>query len=94
MTESAKKLPEQSVVFIFFTDLEWVNVSEPISLAYHCIDKVVVLDFWTYCCINCFHVLPDLAHLEKLYKVEDGLVVVSLNIIIKYYSLFRGNKAC
>ena len=23
--------------------------------------KVVLLDFWTYCCINCHHVLPDLA---------------------------------
>ncbi|CAK9158050.1 unnamed protein product [Ilex paraguariensis] len=30
--------------------------------------KVVVLDFWTYCCINCMHVLPDLEFLEKKYK--------------------------
>lgn len=60
-----------------FTDLEWVNVAESISLSQHCNDKVVVLDFWTYCCINCYHVLPDLAHLEKLHKVENGLVVVS-----------------
>lgn len=62
---------------MFITDLEWVNVSETISLSHHCNDKVVVLDFWTYCCINCYHVLPDLAHLEKLHKVEDGLVIVS-----------------
>lgn len=30
--------------------------------------KVVLLDFWTYCCINCMHVLPDLEFLEKKYK--------------------------
>ncbi|KAG7311684.1 hypothetical protein JYU34_002737 [Plutella xylostella] len=63
----------------FKRNLEWVNVSERISLAYHCVDKVVVLDFWTYCCINCYHVLPDLAHLEKIYKVEDGLVVIGVH---------------
>ena len=29
--------------------------------------KVLVLDFWTYCCINCMHVLPELAALERKY---------------------------
>lgn len=28
----------------------------------------MVLDFWTYCCINCMHVLPDLEFLEEKYK--------------------------
>jgi thiol-disulfide isomerase/thioredoxin len=28
----------------------------------------VLLDFWTYCCINCMHVLPDLDFVEKKYK--------------------------
>lgn len=66
--------------------LEWINVSEPIILSQHCLNKVVVLDFWTYCCINCYHVLPDLAHLEKLYTVENGLVVVS-NYFTKIFSI-------
>ncbi|KAI8535965.1 hypothetical protein RHMOL_Rhmol10G0217700 [Rhododendron molle] len=30
--------------------------------------KVVLPDFWTYCCINCMHVLSDLEFLEKKYK--------------------------
>ena len=34
------------------------------------VGKVVVLDFWTYCCINCMHILPDLEYLEKKYKGE------------------------
>ncbi|XP_004929227.1 NHL repeat-containing protein 2 isoform X2 [Bombyx mori] len=63
----------------FKKSLEWINVSEPIILSQHCLNKVVVLDFWTYCCINCYHVLPDLAHLEKLYTVENGLVVIGVH---------------
>ncbi|CAK1549734.1 unnamed protein product [Leptosia nina] len=63
----------------FKKNLEWVNVAEPISLIDHCSDKIVVLDFWTYCCINCYHVLPDLAYLEDLYKVENGLVVIGVH---------------
>jgi len=37
--------------------------------------QVVLLDFWTYCCINCMHVLPDLAYLEEKYKDEPFLVI-------------------
>jgi sugar lactone lactonase YvrE len=39
--------------------------------------KVVVLDFWTLCCINCIHTLPDLARLEKKYPNE--LVVIGVH---------------
>jgi DNA-binding beta-propeller fold protein YncE len=38
--------------------------------------KVVLLDFWTYCCINCIHVLPDLKKLEQKYP---ELVVVGVH---------------
>jgi len=38
--------------------------------------KVVLLDFWTYCCINCMHILPDLKRLEKKYP---ELVVVGVH---------------
>nr|CAB3496124.1 unnamed protein product [Digitaria exilis] len=37
--------------------------------------KVVLLDFWTYCCINCMHVLPDLEFVEKKYKDKPFAVV-------------------
>ena len=36
----------------------WIN-SGPINLA-QLKGKIVLLDFWTYCCINCHHVLPTL----------------------------------
>ncbi|CAG9784570.1 unnamed protein product [Diatraea saccharalis] len=73
----------------FKKNLEWVNVSEPISLTQHCSEKVVVLDFWTYCCINCYHVLPDLAHIEKLHKVDSGLVVIGVHC-----AKFTNEKEC
>lgn len=37
----------------------------------------MLLDFWTFCCINCHHVLPDLAKLEEKYKNE--LVVIGVH---------------
>lgn len=48
---------------------EWLNTSKPLSLK-DLRGKIVVIDFWTYCCINCIHVLPDLKYLEKKYKNE------------------------
>ena len=50
----------------FESGKDWFN-SPPLSFQRELKGKVVVLDFWTYCCINCIHVLPDLAFLEKKY---------------------------
>ena len=54
----------------------WINSGGPIH-ARDLKGKVVVLDFWTYCCINCHHVLPDLAKLEQKYRNE--LVVIGVH---------------
>jgi len=37
--------------------------------------RVVVIDFWTSCCINCMHTLPTLARLEKKHEKDPFLVV-------------------
>ena len=42
----------------------WLNTAGPLKLK-DLRGKIVVLDFWTLCCINCIHTLPDLAKLEK-----------------------------
>ena len=55
--------------------VDWIN-SGPISLA-ELRGKIVLLDFWTFCCINCHHILPDLAKLEAKYK--DELVVIGVH---------------
>src|SRR5262249_45063940 len=39
--------------------------------------KVVMLDFWTYGCVNCMHILPDLKRLEQKYG--DALVVIGVH---------------
>lgn len=54
----------------------WLNTSKPIRMA-DLKGKVVVLDFWTLCCINCIHTLPGLAKLEKKYPNE--LVVIGVH---------------
>ncbi|KAM4716158.1 NHL repeat-containing protein 2 isoform 2-T2 [Anableps anableps] len=63
----------------FQTGLEWLNTTEPLSLSNELAGKVVLLDFFTYCCINCMHILPDLHQLEKRHSVEDGLVIVGVH---------------
>jgi thiol-disulfide isomerase/thioredoxin/sugar lactone lactonase YvrE len=56
--------------------MEWLNTDRPLSLR-ELRGKVVVLDFWTYCCINCMHVIPDLKRLEQKYQNE--LVVIGVH---------------
>src|SRR5262245_39190247 len=55
----------------------WLNTAGPLSLQKDLKGKVVLLDFWTLCCINCIHILPDLAKLERKYANE--LVVVGVH---------------
>ncbi|TNC20561.1 redoxin domain-containing protein, partial [Georgenia sp. 311] len=39
--------------------------------------KIVLLDFWTFCCINCLHVIDELRELEERY--HDVLVTVGVH---------------
>ncbi len=57
-------------------DRGWLNTDKPLSLA-ALKGKVVLLDFWTYGCINCMHIIPDLKKLEKKYPNE--LVVIGVH---------------
>lgn len=54
----------------------WLNTDKPLSLA-ALKGKVVLLDFWTYGCINCIHIIPDLKKLEAKYANE--LVVIGVH---------------
>ncbi|KAI8531711.1 hypothetical protein RHMOL_Rhmol11G0156800 [Rhododendron molle] len=63
-----------SIVPEFPSKLDWLNTA-PLKLNRDLKGKVVLLDFWTYCCINCMHVLPDLEFLEKKYKDMPFTVV-------------------
>lgn len=56
--------------------LAWFNTDRPLTLA-RLRGKIVLLDFWTYCCINCMHVLPELKMLEAKYA--NQLVVIGVH---------------
>jgi cytochrome c biogenesis protein CcdA/thiol-disulfide isomerase/thioredoxin len=55
---------------------EWIN-SEPLS-AEGLRGKVVLVDFWTYSCINCLRTLPYLRAWAQKYK-DAGLVVIGVH---------------
>ena len=54
----------------------WLNTDKPFTLA-ALKGKVVLLDFWTYGCINCIHIIPDLKKLEAKYARQ--LVVIGVH---------------
>ncbi|MFE2496613.1 NHL domain-containing thioredoxin family protein [Streptomyces scopuliridis] len=55
----------------------WLNTGE---MSYTLADlrgRVVILDFWTFCCINCLHVLDELRELEE--KHRDTVVIIGVH---------------
>lgn len=54
----------------------WLNTERPLRLS-ALRGKVVLLDFWTYGCINCVHIIPDLQRLEEKYARQ--LVVIGVH---------------
>jgi len=65
----------------FPRDVTWLN-SGTLTIA-GLKGKILLLDFWTYCCINCMHIIPDLKRLETKYK--DELVVIGMHSA-KFYN--------
>jgi thiol-disulfide isomerase/thioredoxin len=54
----------------------WLNTDRPLSLA-DLRGRFLLLDFWTFCCVNCLHVLDELREVEEKYAGE--LVVVGVH---------------
>ena len=55
--------------------LAWFNVPGPLSLQ-ALRGKLVILDFWTSCCINCMHVIPSLRRVEEAFPDEVAVIGV------------------
>jgi len=51
----------------------WLNTPAPLTLA-ALRGRIVVLDLWTLCCVNCLHILPALAKLEAAFP-RDVVVI-------------------
>ncbi len=75
LDESDHPFPRRLAMPEFPESADWLN-SRPMKLA-DLRGKFVLLDFWTYCCINCMHVLPELKILERRYPRE--LVVIGIH---------------
>jgi DNA-binding beta-propeller fold protein YncE/thiol-disulfide isomerase/thioredoxin len=54
----------------------WLNTSRPLETQ-DLQGRIILLDFWTYCCINCMHVIPDLKYLED--KFGSQLTVIGIH---------------
>jgi len=57
-------------------NLTWLNTAGPLEL-HDLRGKFVLLDFWTFCCINCMHILPELHKLEQAWP--KNLVVIGVH---------------
>lgn len=56
---------------------DWLN-SEPLTFAGNLKGKVVLVDFWTYTCINCIRTLPHLTQWYQDYQ-DQGLVIIGVH---------------
>lgn len=68
--ESTGKAPEIMGI------VNWIN-SPPLSIK-QLHGKVVLIDFWTYSCINCLRTLPYLKKWDEKYR-DNGLVIIGVH---------------
>lgn len=75
-TMSRPQLPSNRVRAPEFPrNFAWVNTDRPLYIQERLKGRIVILDFWTYCCINCMHILPDLEYLERKYAGKPVVVI-------------------
>ena len=68
--------PDHPLAPEFPDGLDWLNVARPLTLE-DLRGKVVILDFWTYGCVNCLHVAEELKTLEE--RFGSRLVVIGVH---------------
>lgn len=72
----AQKLEPLREAVEFPQDADWINTKNPLRME-QLQGKLVLLDFWTYCCINCMHVVPVLTQAEQEHSKH--LVVIGVH---------------
>lgn len=71
----AQNPPAPELLTALPPDQAWLNSDRPLRLSDELKGHIVLLDFWTHCCINCVHMLPDLAYLEDKYADQPFVVI-------------------
>ncbi|MGC8559055.1 MAG: thioredoxin-like domain-containing protein [Phycisphaerae bacterium] len=59
----------------FPSNFAWINTPEPLSFTHQLKRQVVLLDFWTYGCINCIHMFPVLDRLQRHFANQPFLII-------------------
>lgn len=54
----------------------WLNTGRRLT-AEDLKGRIILLDFWTFCCINCMHIIPNLKYLEETFG--DDLTVIGVH---------------
>jgi len=62
----------------FPSNCEWFNTSQPWT-SDHLKGRLTLLDFWTYCCVNCMHILPDLEAIEEEFENNEKLLIIGVH---------------
>ncbi|MDX2104091.1 MAG: thioredoxin-like domain-containing protein [Alphaproteobacteria bacterium] len=70
-----KELPRVRAPELARDGLIWLNTDAPWTKD-RLAGRLVILDFWTFCCINCLQVLPTLARLERRFPEEVAVIGV------------------
>lgn len=55
----------------------WLNTGDRQYTLADLRGRIVILDFWTFCCVNCLHVLDELRELEE--KHRDTVVIIGVH---------------
>lgn len=55
---------------------EWLNTARALK-AEDLTGRIILLDFWTFCCINCQHIIPELKTLE--HEFGEKLTVIGVH---------------
>src|SRR3989338_110559 len=76
MRRNVMSFSETSLHRVLEQDYGWLNTSRPLK-AEDFKGRILLLDFWTYCCINCLHVIPDLKKLEA--EFGEHLTVIGVH---------------
>jgi cytochrome c biogenesis protein CcdA/thiol-disulfide isomerase/thioredoxin len=77
LISGASNLPDLGPAPEFVGIMNWLNVDKPLAMS-ELRGKVVLIDFWTYSCINCIRTLPFVTSWYEKYK-DQGLVVVGVH---------------
>ena len=75
-TKAAGGLPDYGLAPPLHADGAWIN-TKPLTLK-QLRGKVVLIDFWTYSCINCLRTLPHVKSWDATYR-DKGLVIIGVH---------------